>query len=138
MQRLFPDHPELLQATMEIADRCNLQLELGNNYFPEFNVAGGANRHFVLWKAEFLKARVTTLHKPLRPAVLSRLTHELEGDRKNCTWRPIFCWCGTSWRRRGGAGFGGGARSAASSMVTYCLGISRYAAAGGGCTLKDF
>jgi len=30
MQKLFPDHPELLQATMEIADRCNLKLELGN------------------------------------------------------------------------------------------------------------
>src|SRR5437016_1500317 len=41
MQRLFPDHPELLQATTEIADRCNLQLELGKTIFQEFNVPEG-------------------------------------------------------------------------------------------------
>ncbi len=34
MQKLFPDHPELLQATLEIAERCNLQLELGKLIFP--------------------------------------------------------------------------------------------------------
>jgi len=37
-KRLFPDHPELLRATQEIADRCNLELELGKTIFPEFPV----------------------------------------------------------------------------------------------------
>src|SRR5580704_4961643 len=38
VQRLFPDHPELLQATLNIAERCDLKLELGKPILPEFNV----------------------------------------------------------------------------------------------------
>ena len=38
MQKLFPDHPELLRATLDIADRCNLELTLNKTIFPEFPV----------------------------------------------------------------------------------------------------
>jgi len=41
MQRLFPDHSELLRATLEIAERCNLELELGKTIFPGVPGAGG-------------------------------------------------------------------------------------------------
>jgi len=123
MQRLFPDHPELLHATMEIADRCNLQLELGKTIFPEFNVPEGESAFSYLWKLSFEGARKR--YKPLRPAVLSRLTHELEVIEK-LHLAPYFLLV---WdiveeaRRRGIPAVARG--SAASSMVTYCLGISR-------------
>jgi len=123
MQRLFPDHPELLHATMEIVDRCNLQLELGKTIFPEFNVPEGESAFSYLWKLSFEGARKR--YKPLRPAVLSRLTHELEVIEK-LHLAPYFLLV---WdiveeaRRRGIPAVARG--SAASSMVTYCLGISR-------------
>src|SRR6266478_3915551 len=123
MRRLFPDHPELLHATMEITDRCNLQLELGKTIFPEFNVPEGESAFSYLWKLSFEGARKR--YKPLRPAVLSRLTHELEVIEK-LHLAPYFLlvwdiveearWRGIPAVARG---------SAASSMVTYCLGISR-------------
>jgi DNA polymerase III subunit alpha len=123
MQKLFPDHPELLQATMKIADRCNLQLELGKLIFPEFPVPDGESAFSYLWKLSFDGARKR--YKPLRPEVLTRLTHELEVIEK---WKlaPYFLLV---WdfveeaRRRGIPAVARG--SAASSMVTYCLGISR-------------
>jgi DNA-directed DNA polymerase III PolC len=123
MQKLFPDHPELLQATMEIAERCNLQLELGKLIFPEFPVPDGESAFSYLWKLSFDGARKR--YKPLRPEVLSRLTRELEVIEK---WKlaPYFLLV---WdiveeaRRRGIPAVARG--SAASSMVTYCLGISR-------------
>ncbi|MGB2901530.1 MAG: DNA polymerase III subunit alpha [Candidatus Acidiferrum sp.] len=123
MQRVFPDHPELLHATTEIADRCNLQLELGKTIFPEFNVPEGESAFSYLWKLSFEGARKR--YKPLRPAVLSRLTHELEVIEK-LHLAPYFLLV---WdiveeaRRRGIPAVARG--SAASSMVTYCLGISR-------------
>jgi DNA-directed DNA polymerase III PolC len=123
MQTLFPDHPELLRATLEIADRCNLQLELGKTIFPEFNVPEGESAFSYLWKLSFEGARKR--YKPLRPAVLSRLTHELEVIEK-LHLAPYFLLV---WdiveeaRRRGIPAVARG--SAASSMVTYCLGISR-------------
>jgi DNA polymerase III subunit alpha len=123
MQKLFPDHPEWLEATREIASRCNLQLELGKLIFPEFPVPDGESAFSFLWKLSFDGARKR--YKPLRPEVLSRLTHELEVIEK-LHLAPYFLLV---WdiveeaRRRGIPAVARG--SAASSMVTYCLGISR-------------
>src|SRR2546428_1073581 len=122
MQKCFPDHPELLQATLEITDRCHLQLELGKLIFPEFPVPDGESAFSFLWKLSFDGARKH--YKPLRPEVLSRLTHELEVIEK-LHLAPYFLLV---WdiveeaRRRGIPAVARG--SAASSMVTYCLGIS--------------
>jgi DNA polymerase III subunit alpha len=41
MEALFADIPEALQNTVEIAKRCNLQLELGENFLPDFPVPYG-------------------------------------------------------------------------------------------------
>jgi DNA-directed DNA polymerase III PolC len=123
MQRIFPDHPELLHATLEITDRCKLKLELGTTIFPEFSVPDGESAFSYLWKLSFDGARKR--YKPLRPEVLSRLTHELEVIEK-LHLAPYFLLV---WdiveeaRRRGIPAVARG--SAASSMVTYCLGISR-------------
>src|SRR5260370_3139595 len=76
MQKLFPDHPEFLQATMEIADRCNLQLELGKLIFPEFTVPQGESAFSYLWKLISDGARKRST--PLRPTVLPRLTPHLQ------------------------------------------------------------
>jgi DNA-directed DNA polymerase III PolC len=122
MQKCFPDHPEWLQATLEIAERCNLQLELGKPIFPEFPVPDNESAFSYLRKLSFESARKR--YKPLRPGVLSRLTHELEVIEK-LHLAPYFLLV---WdiveeaRRRGIPAVARG--SAASSIVTYCLGIS--------------
>ncbi|NOT10354.1 MAG: DNA polymerase III subunit alpha [Methylococcaceae bacterium] len=41
MQALFNDIPEALENTVEIAKRCNLELQLGKNYLPDFPVPEG-------------------------------------------------------------------------------------------------
>ncbi len=122
MQKCFSDHPEWLQATLEIAERCNLQLELGKLIFPEFPVPDNESAFSYLWKLSFEGARKR--YKPLRPEVLSRLTHELEVI-ETLHLAPYFLLV---WdiveeaRRRGIPAVARG--SAASSIVTYCLGIS--------------
>jgi DNA polymerase III subunit alpha len=122
MQKLFPDHPELLQATLDIADRCNLELTLHKTIFPEFPVPDGESAFSYLWKLCFAGAQKR--YRPLRPEVLSRLTHEL-GVIEKLHLAPYFLLV---WeiveeaKRRGIPAVARG--SAASSMVTYCLGIS--------------
>lgn len=123
MQRLFPDHPELLRATLEIAERCNLELELGKTIFPEFPVPPEESPFSYLWKLSFEGARKR--YRPLRPAVLSRLTHELEVIEK-LNLAPYFLLVWDIVEEANRRGIPAVARgSAASSMVTYCLGISR-------------
>ena len=41
MAELFADCPEALENSVEIAKRCNLELELGKNYLPDFPVPAG-------------------------------------------------------------------------------------------------
>jgi len=123
MQKLFPDHPEWLQATLEITERCNLQLELGKLIFPEFAVPEGATPDSYLDKLSFDGA--LKRYHSLTPEVRSRLTRELQVIRK-WSLAPYFLLVldiVEEARRRGIPAVARG--SAASSMVTYCLGISR-------------
>jgi DNA-directed DNA polymerase III PolC len=123
MQRAFPDHPELLRRTLEIAERCNLELPLGKTIFPEFPVPAGETPFSYLWKLCFEGARCR--YQPLTPPVLARLTHELEVIEKlNLAPYFLLVWdIVEEAKRRGIPAVARG--SAASSMVTYCLGISR-------------
>jgi DNA-directed DNA polymerase III PolC len=122
MQKLFPDHPGLLHATLDIADRCNLELTLNKTIFPEFPVPKDESAFSYLWKLCFAGAQKR--YRPLRPEVLSRLTHEL-GVIEKLHLAPYFLLV---WeiveeaKRRGIPAVARG--SAASSIVTYCLGIS--------------
>jgi len=123
MQRLFADHPEALAATAEIAARCHLELALGKTIFPEFPVPAGETPFSYLWKLCFDGAR--RRYQPLRPEVLARLTHELEViERLHLAPYFLLVWdIVEEARRRGIPAVARG--SAASSIVTYCLGISR-------------
>ncbi len=38
MKEIFKDYPEAIETSVEIAKRCNLEIELGNYYFPIFPV----------------------------------------------------------------------------------------------------
>ena len=122
MQKLFPDHPELLRATLDIAERCNLELELNKTIFPEFPVPKDESAFSYLWKLCFAGAQKR--YRPLRPEVLSRLTHELEVIEK-LHLAPYFLLVWDIVEEAERRGIPAVARgSAASSMVTYCLGIS--------------
>jgi DNA-directed DNA polymerase III PolC len=123
MQKLFPDHPELRQATLEIAERCNLQLELGKLIFPEFTVPEGETPDSYLQKLS-LDGALKRYHS-LKLEVHSRLTHESKVIKKKHL-SPYFLLVREiveEAKRRGIPAVARG--SAASSMVTYCLGISR-------------
>jgi DNA-directed DNA polymerase III PolC len=122
MQRLFPDHLELLRATREIADRCNLKLELKKLIFPEFPVAEGGTASSFLKKLCFEGVEKRYCSPP--PEVQARLTQELGIiEKKQLAPYFLLVWdIVEEARRRGIPAVARG--SAASSMVLYCLGIS--------------
>jgi DNA polymerase III alpha subunit len=123
MQKLFPDHPELLRATLEIAERCNLQLELGKLILPEFPVPKGNTPSSFL--AKLCTVGAAKRYPSPGPEVFDRLTHEL---RVIDHWKlaPYFLLVWDIVQEAQRRGIPAVARgSAASSMVTYCLGISR-------------
>ncbi len=48
MRALFPDHPEAISNTLEIADRINLALEFGVSKYPEYPMPEGKTREAYL------------------------------------------------------------------------------------------
>ncbi|MDE3135335.1 MAG: DNA polymerase III subunit alpha [Acidobacteriota bacterium] len=123
MPRAFADFPEALRATLEISERIQLKLDLGRLILPSFPVPDGETAFSYLWELCFRGAR-KRYHPPGRE-VIARLTRELEViDRLGLAPYFLLVWdIVREARRRGVPAAGRG--SAASSMVSYCLGISR-------------
>src|SRR5699024_1390652 len=78
MAELFADLPEALENTIEIAQRCNLDLILGKHYLPDFPVPEGLSiqRFLEIEAHQGLEQRLTKLfpHKAERES--QRQTYE--------------------------------------------------------------
>jgi DNA-directed DNA polymerase III PolC len=122
MQRLFPDHPELLQATLDIAERCDLKLELGKLILPDFTVPKNNTPDSYLAKLSL--HGLGKRYGWLKPEAKSRLARELRviSKKKLASYFLLVRDIVEEAKRRGIPAVARG--SAASSMVTYCLGIS--------------
>src|SRR5208282_5126812 len=75
MQKLLPDHPELLQATLDIAERCDLELTLGKLILHEFVVPKNNNPDSYL--AKLAMHGLLKRYGEIKAEAKSRLLHEL-------------------------------------------------------------
>jgi error-prone DNA polymerase len=75
MRRLFSAYPAACDATLRIAERCDLDLGLGAFHFPTVEVARGETPYSVLSKLAWrgLEER----YRPVTPESVRRLQHEL-------------------------------------------------------------
>ncbi|HEX9092446.1 MAG TPA: DNA polymerase III subunit alpha, partial [Coriobacteriia bacterium] len=75
MRRLFASYPEACDATVTIAERCDLDLGLGSFHFPSVEVPQGETPYSVLSKLAWhgLERR----YRPVTPEAVRRLQHEL-------------------------------------------------------------
>ena len=124
MAELFGDYPEALAHTVEIAERCNVELELGELRLPRYEVPAGHDLD------SFLRARcVEGVHgrygaEP--PEVMARLDYELGvigGQNYSGYFLIVADLCQEAQRR--GMLIGPGRGSATGSMVAYTLGITQ-------------
>ena len=126
MTALFKEYPEAIASTMEIADKCNLELHLGQNHMPRFPIPEDAG-------VETLSAYVEQLaRKGFRerypnptPEMEQRLAHELAVITK-MGYEGYFLIVQDFIKaaRDMGVAVGPGRGSAAGSIVSYALGIT--------------
>ena len=122
MDNLFRRYPDALAAAGWIADRCNLDLNLGTFRFPDFPLPPTETAYSYLCKLCF--DSLPKLYKPITPNVLERLQHEL-GVINDLGFPEYFLavWDIVSYARSKGIRCSGRG-SAADSLVAYCLGIT--------------
>ncbi len=125
MANAFADVPDAISNTVAIAERCDLQLELGTPLLPRFRTPDGqsANEHLASLLTERLPSRYPDHDSDAR--VQERLAYEL-GVIERTGFADYFLIVAdlVNWAKEHGISVGPGRGSAAGSLVSYVLGIT--------------
>ncbi|MCL4079075.1 DNA polymerase III subunit alpha [Coriobacteriia bacterium Es71-Z0120] len=122
MRRLFAGVPSACDATLEIAERCDLDLGLGTLHFPSVEVPRGETPYSVLAKEAW--AGLERRYRPITPEAVARLERELAAIQELgfaeyfLVVKDIVDFARSRNIRATGRG------SAGDSIVTYALGIT--------------
>lgn len=126
MSELFRDFPKAIANTLEIAERCNLDLEFGKSKYPEYTIPNGKSREVYLRElcekglAERYGERATSDEELRR-----RLDYELGIlEKTGFVSYILIVWDFIHFAKQRGIPVGPGRGSAAGSLVAYVLGIT--------------
>lgn len=132
MERTFAEVPDALRATMEIAEKCNVDLSFDQIRYPVYTVEGGEDRgaHLRRIASEGALERygIDLDSAPCddrQKAIQDRLLFELDVIRQT-GFESYFLivWDFIRFARESGIPVGPGRGSGAGSLVAYCLGIT--------------
>ncbi|HHU32788.1 MAG TPA: DNA polymerase III subunit alpha [Clostridia bacterium] len=123
MWQLFEYIPEALSNTVKIAERCEVKLEFGKLYLPNYEVPEG---HTVdTYLEELCKQGIHERYQPITDKVVERLNYELEIIKQmGYSGYFLIVWDMIHFARNKGIYVGPGRGSAAGSIVAYALGIT--------------
>jgi DNA polymerase-3 subunit alpha len=140
MERWADKHPEVIQNTKVIADRCSITLEFGKILIPRFPVPKGETEqsylHTLVWRGlswrygTATESEASTLSleaaKQLVPEeVATRATYELGViEKMGFNGYFLIIWDFIKWGKDRGIIFGPGRGSAAGSIIAYSLRIT--------------
>lgn len=140
IKRWGKDHPEVITNTKAIADRCNVEIELGKILIPKFPVPEGETEKTYLDKLVYRglaeryaglsreKAEAMTIDEVkavLKPDVAERAAYELSViDGMGFNGYMLIVQDFINWGKDQGIIFGPGRGSAAGSIIAYALAIT--------------
>ncbi|KKS46800.1 MAG: polymerase III, alpha subunit protein [Candidatus Gottesmanbacteria bacterium GW2011_GWA2_42_18] len=123
MKGLFIQYPEAIENTVKIAEKCNVEIELGKWILPQFEVPEGETAETFLRKTalEGMRQRYSEMREELK----KRLDYELNIITvKGYSTYFLIVADFVNWAKRQGIGVGPGRGSAAGSLVAYSTGIT--------------
>ena len=124
MAQIFPYAPEALENTQKIADRCHVDIEFGVTKLPKYDVPEGYTSWEYLNKLcyEGLEER----YQPVTEELRERLRYELETiQTMGYVDYFLIVWDFIKYARDHDIMVGPGRGSAAGSLVSYTLGITK-------------
>jgi DNA polymerase-3 subunit alpha len=123
MHALFADRPEALHATLEIADKCNVELEFGKIHLPHYEPPANRTQQAYLRELcdQGLKGRYPAMTEPLRQRLETELSVIQQAGYNSYF---LIVWDFVRFAKEQGIPVGPGRGSAAGSLVSYCLGIT--------------
>jgi DNA polymerase-3 subunit alpha len=119
----FPGREDALRRTLEVAERCNVEIELGRILLPKFDTPDGRDAFEYL--VELVEAGASKRYGTVTPELRERLQFELK-TIKEMGFSDYFLIVADliGFARRNGVSVGPGRGSSAGSLVAYCLEIT--------------
>jgi len=120
---LMGDYKEALKNTIEIAEKCNVEIELGKTRIPKFPTPNEENSFEYLKK--LVKERTPLRYKEITKEIKERIEKELNIIEKT-GFADYFLIVQdyVNWAKEHGIVVGPGRGSAAGSIISYILGIT--------------
>src|ERR671917_1649149 len=124
MEESFAATPEALASTLEIAERCEVGIELGKQLIPRFDCPDGQDEKSYL-RSLVLDGMRRRYGDPPPAEAIERMEMEL-GVIDNMGFNAYFLivWDFVNYAKSNGIAVGPGRGSAAGSLVAYCLAIT--------------
>jgi DNA polymerase III subunit alpha len=126
MRELFRDFPEAITNTLEIGERCHLDLEFGRSKYPEYPAPAGKTRQDYLRELCYNGLRQRYGERAASDAeLIRRLDYELGVlEKTGFVSYLLIVWDFIHFAKEKAIPVGPGRGSAAGSMVAYVLGIT--------------
>jgi DNA polymerase-3 subunit alpha len=124
MADAFAEWPDAIPTTLEIAERCDVEIELGRQLIPRYPTpdASGEGDYLRRLVDEGLRRR---FGDPIPAAAVERAEYELGViDRMGFNAYFLIVWDFVKYAKDTGIAVGPGRGSAAGSIVAYCLQIT--------------
>jgi DNA polymerase III subunit alpha len=124
MARDFAAWPEAIASTVEIAERCNVEIELGRQLIPRFPTPDDSDERSFL--RSLVDAGLRTRYcDPVPASARERADYELGViDRMGFNAYFLIVWDFVTYAKDAGIAVGPGRGSAAGSIVAFCLRIT--------------
>ena len=120
----FAEWPEAIASTLEIAERCSMEIELGKQLIPSYPTPDGADEQSFLREQVELGLRLR-YGDPVPAAARERAEMELAViDKMGFNAYFLIVWDFVKYAKEHGIAVGPGRGSAAGSIVAYCLAIT--------------
>src|SRR5947207_801663 len=126
MREVFRDFPQAIQNTLEIGERCHVDLEFGRSKYPEYPAPIGKTREGYLRELCYSGLRQRYGERAASDAeLIRRLDYELGVlEKTGFVSYLLIVWDFIHFAKEKGIPVGPGRGSAAGSMVAYVLGIT--------------
>lgn len=122
MEENFKDHPEVIANTLEVADKCNLKIELGKFRFPRFTLPEGETYETYLRK--IINERLPQRVSEITPEIQARIDYEFQVIKdKGYLGYFLIVQDFVHWARKNNIPTNTRG-SAAGCLVSYALGIT--------------
>jgi DNA polymerase-3 subunit alpha len=124
MAEAFAEWPEALASTLEIAQRCDVEIELGKQLIPSYPTPNGEAEDVYL-RARVMEGLRERYGDPPPAEAFERMELELEViERMGFNAYFLIVWDFVKYAKDNGIAVGPGRGSAAGSIVAYCLQIT--------------